>query len=375
MPTTLKSYGFFHDYEQFKAQVSPHCDNGVNDMFFTECVNYEKNAHYLAELKIGEHTYAISLAGKADADYSKPIINHWALGSSKDDTSIDWVDGKPKSEFAEAWPTITAEAQTMQISLYKYEDVYDPNTYPTQKTGLMTVAGAPAANLGMSVSNTTNVQASVSIVKYLDKQGLAHFYDKLKGIFVTPDQVQAEILKDVPVATLEKVGTVKPDGTTMTVDGDGTLHATQPDLTHYVQDSAIEDMQTKTDADAKFATKEDISSVYTPKGQKTAEELTADLLVADNVGDVYNVTTKITTDENYLEGAGSEYPVGTNVVIVEQDGSYKFDVLAGMIDLSGFATKDSVADVLTKTEAESIYVKQEQISAISNEEIDALFAE
>ena len=63
-----------------------------------------------------------------------------------------------------------------------------------------------------------------------------------------------------------------------------------------------------------------------------------------HLGFVYNVTDKFTTTDSFVEGAGGKHPAGTNVAIVAvTDGeatTYKFDVLAGFVDLSGYQAKE-----------------------------------
>ena len=81
-----------------------------------------------------------------------------------------------------------------------------------------------------------------------------------------------------------------------------------------------------------------ISSVYKPGGSTTFEELAT--ASKDNLGTVYNITDKFTTDERFIEGKGNSYPKGTNVVVVDAGTEeYKYDVLAGFVDLSGYVTK------------------------------------
>ncbi len=94
--------------------------------------------------------------------------------------------------------------------------------------------------------------------------------------------------------------------------------------------------QTKDDVDK--AIKAQVSSVYKPMGSKEFAQLPEPAV--ELVGNVYNVTDKFTTDDKFVEGAGKKYPAGTNVVIVEVDGEYKRDVLAGEIDLSNYVEKD-----------------------------------
>ena len=94
----------------------------------------------------------------------------------------------------------------------------------------------------------------------------------------------------------------------------------------------ITDAYTKTEIDGM------ISSVYKPAGSVAFASLPA---LSDNVlGNVYNVTDAFTTTADFVEGAGKSYPAGTNVVVVNTGTTaspiYKFDVLAGFVDLSGY---------------------------------------
>lgn len=108
----------------------------------------------------------------------------------------------------------------------------------------------------------------------------------------------------------------------------------------------IADAYTKTEIDSK------ISSVYKPAGSVAFASLPA--LAADVLGNVYNVTDAFTTTADFVEGAGSKYPSGTNVVIVQSGENYKFDVLAGFVDLSAYAlTADYVE--LTNEEVQTLW--------------------
>lgn len=109
--------------------------------------------------------------------------------------------------------------------------------------------------------------------------------------------------------------------------------------------AAKSEMQTAIDAA--------VSSVYEPKGSIAFASLPA--LAAGIVGDVYNVTDAFTTTESFVEGTGKKYPAGTNVVCVTDGDAQKWDVLAGMVDLSG-------------------YVQTSDLVAVTNEEIDEMFA-
>lgn len=86
-----------------------------------------------------------------------------------------------------------------------------------------------------------------------------------------------------------------------------------------------------------------VSSTYKAGGTKAFEDLT-DLLTEENEGTVYNISDKFTTDDSFVEGTGKEYPAGTNVVCIDAgESDYKWDVLAGFVDLSGYDTAETAA--------------------------------
>lgn len=100
--------------------------------------------------------------------------------------------------------------------------------------------------------------------------------------------------------------------------------------------------QTKSEVESAIATA--VSSAYKVGQSLTAAELVSSLLVAANLGKVYNIKEQFTTDANFVEGADKTYPIGTNVAVVEVDGVYKFDVQAGFIDTAGLETSEMSAE-------------------------------
>lgn len=114
----------------------------------------------------------------------------------------------------------------------------------------------------------------------------------------------------------------------------------------------ITDAYTKSQVYTKSEVDGKLSSAYKAQGSKTASALTNSLLVAANEGYVYNISDALTiTDSNkslFVEGVKSSYPAGTNVVVVKVGGAYKFDVIAGFVDLTAYA---KTADQKTITDA------------------------
>lgn len=96
-----------------------------------------------------------------------------------------------------------------------------------------------------------------------------------------------------------------------------------------------------------------LSSVYKPAGNTTFANLPTPS--ASNLGNVYNMTEAFTTDDRFVASEPTQYPIGTNVVIVQIEDAFYFDVLAGFIDLSGYMkTSDMVA--ITNLEIDEIAV-------------------
>ena len=60
-----------------------------------------------------------------------------------------------------------------------------------------------------------------------------------------------------------------------------------------------------------------IASVYSYKGSVAFATLTNAMLIAANVGNVYNITDDFTTTADFVEGAGKKHTAGTNVSIAE----------------------------------------------------------
>lgn len=90
-----------------------------------------------------------------------------------------------------------------------------------------------------------------------------------------------------------------------------------------------------------------LPSSIVPKGTKAFSQLApATDLAEANVGSMWNISDGFTTTSDFVEGAGNVIPAGANVYVANPEtGVYKYDVFAGMYDLSGFKTlQTAVAD-------------------------------
>lgn len=153
-------------------------------------------------------------------------------------------------------------------------------------------------------------------------------------------------IPDVPVKGVQK------NGTDLTPDANGKVNVLVPvAVSELTNDS---DFISSTAVDTKIATA--LTSTY-KAGGSLANIAALPTLDAAHEGYVYNIESAFTTTADFVEGAGNSYPAGTNVAVVDvgtaQSPSYKYDVMAGFVDLSG-------------------YVQATEMSTISNSQIDTI---
>ena len=126
-----------------------------------------------------------------------------------------------------------------------------------------------------------------------------------------------------------------------------------------------------------------IPSAIIPKGSRTFSQLApATDLAAGSLGFMWNISDGFTTTSDFAEGAGHVIPAGANVYVANvgtaAEPSYKYDIFAGMYDLSGYALKsemaiDAVAGDSTKKEitlksglSQEVLVAHQDISGKAN---------
>ena len=129
----------------------------------------------------------------------------------------------------------------------------------------------------------------------------------------------------------------------------------------------ITDAYTKTELDGK------ISAVYKPGGSVAF----ADLPAADeaHLGMVYNITDKFTSTAGFVEGAGTKHPAGTNVAVVKVGEEFKYDALAGFVDLSGYQLKEEGKVLSSNDFTDEEKAKLGAVGYATDEEVDAMLAE
>lgn len=172
---------------------------------------------------------------------------------------------------------------------------------------------------------------------FINLDNLAQFLAKLKGLITGA----ASDAREGAVSDVKQLGYQTAAQVESTVTSKGYQTSSQVDSKI---DAAMDEMQSSIDSA--------VSSAYRVKGSCAFADLPA--LTAAKVGDVWNITNAFTTTDDYVEGAGRKYPAGTNVVRVTASGKAKWDVLAGVTDLSGYWAKS-------------------ELTAATDEQIDALF--
>nr|DAL23066.1 MAG TPA_asm: hypothetical protein [Caudoviricetes sp.] len=180
-------------------------------------------------------------------------------------------------------------------------------------TGDLTVSGAYiTAKSSDGSGGDVKADRAVSAYNFIIDTGVG---DKM-AIFKTGDTAAA--IRSTPGANYIRFAVGAPSGGN---------DATTKD---YV-DNKVSGLQTADQVRAAISSA--ITGVYTPKGSIAFKSLPT--AAAGNKGWVYNVTDAFTTTAAFVEGAGHSYGAGTNVVCVDAgSGSYKWDVLAGTIDLT-----------------------------------------
>ena len=227
--------------------------------------------------------------------------------------------------------------------------ILNPDGGTADSASKLTVARAIA--LSGAVTGTVDFDGSedVTIATVLENVGTAGTYYKVttdaKGRVTSGvTTLTVEDLPNIPVAKITGLGdlaTKNQADLVSELDQKYDAIGTAESKANAALDSAKSYADTKIEAQ--------ISTVYRPAGSLAPAGLVADLLIAGNIGKVYNITGEFTTDANFVEGTGHSYPAGTNVVVInngtDEAADYKFDVLAGFIDLSAYA---KTTDVETK---------------------------
>ena len=217
-----------------------------------------------------------------------------------------------------------------------YNDLLNKPTIPTVNNATLTIQKNGTTVSSFSANASSNVTCNITI-----PTKLSEFTDDLGS---SPTHTHSQYLTSHQNIKVLKTDNTAAQSTSAgeAIAGNGTisLHkiaktGTFGDLLSKptsISGYGITDAYTKTEVDGM------ISSVYKPAGSVAFASLPT--LASGVLGNVYNVTDAFTTTNDFVEGSGKNYPAGTNVVVVNTGTSssptYKFDVLSGFVDLSGY---------------------------------------
>ena len=84
-----------------------------------------------------------------------------------------------------------------------------------------------------------------------------------------------------------------------------------------------------------------LASIYVPRGDLSCAELTSDLLIPANVGNVYTMSDSGTTSALFINGAGHPIATNDNVGIIKAgENSIMFNLMGNAFDLHDYQTKE-----------------------------------
>lgn len=198
------------------------------------------------------------------------------------------------------------------------DSVSSTSTNPVQNKAIKAELDKKLNKSGGSVSGNLVVEGSLrSLTSSTTNLGL-YTSDLAHGVTLTCDDGSSASLAGEAAGTYARLSVGAP------TDGNDATTKT------YV-DTKVSGLQTADQVQAAISSA--VAGVYTPKGSIAFASLPT--AATGNKGWVYNVTDAFTTTAAFVEGAGRSYGAGTNVVCVDAgSGSYKWDVLAGTVDLT-----------------------------------------
>lgn len=185
----------------------------------------------------------------------------------------------------------------------------------------------------------------------------------LQNLSTFADEIKSRYAKKADLDTLsERVDALVTAGGEPNVITAVKVNGTAQTITEKAVDITVPTAVSALTNDSKYQTEEQVAATVNAKVSSTYKAggsvAFADLpeLSEENLGLVVNVTEQFTTTADFVEGADAKHPAGTNVAVVKAGEDYKYDVLAGFVDLSG-------------------YIKTSEIETITSAEVTALLAD
>lgn len=205
---------------------------------------------------------------------------------------------------------------------YFYEcmsDGQDPATYFWSQVNTQPTAGTPTAAT-TTFDNTTSELSATNVQEAIDE---------VDGRIDTAESDINSIEEKIPSTASD---------TNLLVDHDSLGTAAFKDFTTNVSPNN----HSLVESNAVYsAINNAVSSVYTPRGNIACADLTSGLLIASNVGNVYNTTDSGTTTALFMQGAGISIPQNSTVGIIQTSpNTYLFNLMGNTIDLHDYQKQD-----------------------------------
>ena len=236
--------------------------------------------------------------------------------------------------------TNPVQNKVIKEALDTKQDIMQYSTMPSAQDNL----GKIVQYIGTNTSNYTNGYFYKAI------------YDSESDIYLwTVIKFSADMLVDNALSTtsenpvqnkvitgaindIQDVIPSEASSTNQLVDRDSLGTASQKNFTPYV---SPDNADVPISSSVYSAITSAVYGAYHPSGSKTIAELTSDLLVFANIGNVYKITEDGVTTALFIGGAGQTIHTGDNAVVVyDADGeTLLFDLQSGSIDLTPYQTK------------------------------------
>ena len=208
---------------------------------------------------------------------------------------------------------------------YFYEcvsDEQDPTIYSWQNVNVQPTAGTPTAATTTFDNTTSELQAT-------------NVQDAIDEVDSDVDSVESDVSTlQTDVGNIQDVIPSTATSSNKLIDHDSLGTAAFKDSTDRVSpnNTALVESQS-----VYSAINTALSSIYKPRGDITCAELTSDLLIEANIGNIYETSDSGTTSALFLQGAGVSIPVGSNVGIISAgQGRILFNLMANAFDLTSY---------------------------------------
>lgn len=256
---------------------------------------------------------------------------------------------------SELSPTSTNPVQNKVVkeALDTKQDIMQYSTMPSAQDNL----GKIVQYIGTNTANYTNGYFYKAV------------YDSESDVYLwTVIKFSADMLVDSALSTtsenpvqnkvitgaindIQGVIPSEASSTNKLVDRDSLGTASQKDFTPYI---SPDNTDVPISSSVYSAITSAVYGAYHPSGSKTIAELTSDLLVLANIGNVYKITEDGVTTDLFIGGAGQTIHTGDNAVVVYGGtlNTFLFDLQSGSIDLTPYQTKALTTSVVGETTVE-----------------------